>query len=111
MPERINDPTAVAFCNRSIRPIADQFASLYIACSRELLNWHNACMAGGQTIAQGIPDTDAVIEDGSDTDGRRHITGSDAHAMAVAMALFVSSCDADDKALLNQVARVAVNSR
>ncbi len=98
----ITDPSAVKFCNETIRPLADQLVQLY----------YHGKVAQQQFIAKGlgslIPNDSTVVSDGSTTDGRTPITGFDANVVLSWVGAFIQGMEANTNLELNQVGKVAV---
>ena len=56
-----------------------------------------------------IPNTAAVIVDGSETDGRQQITGANVHQLHGHLAEMVADMEANNNAKLNIALKIAVN--
>lgn len=102
----ITDPSAVAFCNSTVRPIADQYGKLYYAI-KLMVESFNA-----KGLNALIPnDPAAIVVDGAATDGRTQISGADVQIMIANMQAFVASAEASTNLILNQTAKVWVNPK
>lgn len=106
----ITDPQAVAFCNQSIRPLADLLAQGYIACKQINI------LFAAKGLAALIPNDPAqVVIDGAATaggtpgDGRTIITGADVNALLTIAAAWQATCEANGNALALQIGKIAVN--
>lgn len=101
----ISNVQVVRFCNETIRPLADAYASLYYAAKR----------AGAEWTAQGmdalIPNTTDVIVDGSESDGRTQITGANVRGLVTHINGLVTDLEATSNAKLNILLRISVNAR
>lgn len=104
MPD-ITNPQAVRFCNETVRPLADAYASLYFAAKR----------AGAEWTAQGvdalIPNTTDLIADGSAVDGRTPITGANVRGLVTQIAALITDLEANGGVKLNALLRISVNAR
>ena len=99
----ITNPQAVRFCNERVRPAADRFAQLYWWAKAVAAEW------AAQGIGALIPDGASEVIDGARFDGRAVITGADVNTLAARVSEFIALLEADEKAKLNQILKVAVN--
>lgn len=100
----IKDPNAVRFANTRIRPMADRLAQLYYLA---VLFSDEFKALGLDTIFLKNPDS---VSDGSATDGRPPITGTDVNNIITLAIAFKDLMEANSKEPLNQVLRVGVNT-
>lgn len=114
----ITDPVAVRFSNQALRTIADELAGVYAACKERLLSSQQTAASGG-TIASVFAAAPAdLIDDGSlvggahstTPDGRGNVAGGDAAALLAVCQQVVSLFEANQSALLLQVAKFKVNT-
>lgn len=102
----VTDPAAIKFSNEKIRVAADTLESVYWTAKRVITEW----FATG--INTKFPnDSTAVVEDGSDRDGRKIIHGADVHNIITRLQEFVTDYEAASNAKLNTVSRVSVNGQ
>lgn len=101
----IVDPTAVKFANETIRPAADRLVQLYWLAK----NAQQQFTAKG--LAALIPNDTSLVVDGAATDGRTPITGFDVNVVLSYLGAFVTAMEATSSLELNQVGKVAVNTR
>jgi hypothetical protein len=99
----ITNPQAVRFSNEDIRPMADKLAQAYYAAKVFLNEW------SAQGIGTLIPNTNDVIMDGSDTDGRAAIDGAKINGLQGYLATFVADLEANGNLKLNVLLQIAVN--
>lgn len=99
----ITNPQAVKFANEHARTICDKYAQLYYAAKTVLDVW------GAQGIGALVPNTTDVIVDGSAQDGRATITGANVNGLITQLGLFVADLDANTKAKLNVLLKIAVH--
>jgi len=99
----IIDPEAVRFSNEKIRPLADRLAQLYYRMVALRDEW----VANG--MGAKFPNGASAVIDGSATDGRHPITGSNVQDIAAVATAFIASFEANTNATLNEVLAVAVN--
>lgn len=102
----ITDPSAIAYCNTVIRPLADALTRFY----------YDDQTAADEFIAKGlatlIPNDGAqIVVDGAPADGRTQITGADVNILLANAATIKASMDATSKLILNQTLKVAVNPK
>jgi len=99
----ITNPTGIKFSNEKIRRAADQLAKCYYFAKSLVDEWYSTNMGSIITVDGG------TIEDGSETDGRNVITGNDATNVVVRCTELIADFEANNKAKLNTVNKVAVN--
>ena len=98
----ITDPQAVRFANEKIRVAADKLAQAYWHAKRVQAEW-----AANPGLIANKAD---VIDDGSKTDGRPPITGTDANNIVNRLAELTADYEAGGSAKLNTILGVAVNT-
>ena len=102
----ITDPTAVLFCNTQVRPGADKTCQFYW--------WMKALKQqylANPNLASLISSDASLVVDGSAQDGRTPITGADVQAFLTNVNTFLTSLEANNAAILNVFAKIAVNPR
>lgn len=99
----ITDPSAILFCNSSIRPAADKLIQLYNFAKNIQANFT------AKGLSSLFPNDTSLIVDGSAQDGRTQITGFDANVVLSWLGSFITSMEATSNTQLNQVGKVAVN--
>lgn len=100
----ITNPTAVKFCNETIRPLADRYAQLYYAAKRGGDVWT------AQGLAALIPNTTDPVIDGSATDGRATITGAMVNGFVANCVTLITDLEQSNKLKLNALLKIAVHS-
>lgn len=106
----ITDPSAIAFINSRVRPLADARAKLY----------NLGVMIAAEFTAKGmaalIPNDNSVVNDGSQAtapgggDGRTSITGADVNVLLALSNMYIADMQANSNLTLNQTLKVAVNT-
>lgn len=103
----ITDPSAIAFINTRVRPLADLRAKLY----------NLGVMVAAEFTAKGmaalITNDASVVNDGSQAptgDGRTSITGADVNVLLALSNTYISGMQATSNLTLNQTLKVAVNT-
>ncbi len=104
LPAQNTNPTAVAFCNQRIRPMADYMAKTYFTCKQILALWNS------QGMGTLIPNNAGLVVDGSGTDGRNPITNASANAIIAHAQAYVTEYEAASNLILNDILKVAVNT-
>lgn len=99
----IIDPTAVAFSNAKIRPIADKFMKLYWFAKATSSEWT------AKNMSALIPNDSSLVVDGSAVDGRTPITGGDINILLAHLNTFIADLEATTNLKRNQINKVAVN--
>ena|ERR1051326_1698800 len=99
----ITNVQAVAFCNGSIRPAADQLIMLYRSAKRILATWN------GRVLGDILVNTTDVVADGAATDGRPILTGALVTGIIYQLQDFVNYMEANGFDKLYGVERVAPN--
>lgn len=99
----VTNPQAVAFCNETIRPLADRFIQLYYAAKAANQKFT------AQGLAAVLPNSNDTIVDGSASDGRSQITDGQVNIVLSLAATFVSTMEASANLQYNQIAVAAVN--
>lgn len=102
MPD-ITDPQAVRFCNERVRVAADKLAQAYNLANQVIDEW---TAHGGVAL---IPNTSDPVIDGSATDGRPPIVGSDASNIINRLTEIVADFEDSGGAKLNTILAVSVN--
>lgn len=100
----ITNPEAVKFCNEKVRVAADKLAQLYYTAKAVSQEWTANNL--GAIIAYDNMD---LVVDGSATDGRHPISGSDVNGLMNRLNEIVADMEASNGAKLNTVLAVAVN--
>lgn len=102
----ITDPSAIAFINTRVRPLADLRAKLY----------NLGLMVAAEFTAKGlaalIPNDVSVVNDGSQAptgDGRTSISGADVNVLLALSNTYIAGMQASANLTLNQTLKVAVN--
>lgn len=103
MPD-ITDPQAVTFCNEKIRRAADKLAQAYNFANQVVDEW---TAHGGTDL---VPNTSDPVVDGSATDGRPPIVGSDVSNIVNRLSELAADYEAASSAKLNTILAVAVNT-
>lgn len=101
----IETPEIVRFSNERLRPLCDAGQSAFRSAVHFLAEWD------AKGLGDTIPNTDDVVADGADVDGRGAVTGADMHRVYAFWAGMVGSLqvgNSDDLAAIN---RVAVNGQ
>jgi hypothetical protein len=101
----ITDPSAVLFCNNSVRSSADRIVQCY---------WYwktvKEIYLANPNLATLIPnDATALVVDGSATDGRTPIYGADVQLLLTNVNALITTLEANSGALLNAFSKIAVN--
>lgn len=102
----VTDPSAIAFINSRVRPLADLRAKLY----------NLGVMVAAEFTAKGlatlIPNDSSVVNDGSQSpsgDGRTSITGADVNVLLALSNTYIAGMQASSSLTLNQTLKVSVN--
>jgi hypothetical protein len=105
----ITDPFVVKFCTGQVRPLADQFISLYNNVKRVKDIWAALNIGSKIPTAPTAPDTEDRIRDGADTDGRPVINAALVSAFIAAFDQYTGALEAGDSYLLHQILKIAPN--
>lgn len=98
------NPQVATFCNGQLRPLVDKYLGLYYACKE----------AQDIYVAQGIAaqlgaDNNAIVDDGSDQDGRSRLTVGAAKSAIAAIGGLITAVETSSGAVRTALATVAVN--
>jgi len=103
MADNLN-PQAVKFVNERVRPLADALARAYYLAEATRDEWY------ANNLGTIFPFEDTV-QDGSATDGRHPLTGSDVVLLINRAEELIADYAASSNAKLNTILKPAVNAR
>lgn len=100
----ITDPVAIKFANERVRAFAEREAKLYYEAKQLVNDWDARSMA-----AVLVPGDATKLDDGSFIDGRPHISADDCYAVILRASELVTGLEANNKATLTSILKVAVH--
>ncbi|HLX53422.1 MAG TPA: hypothetical protein VKR58_05760 [Aquella sp.] len=103
----ITNPTAIAFCDQKVRPMADLMLQEYNT-AKSIVNYWNA-----NSMSSIITNDSSIIEDSAATngDGRQVITGAMVTNIITRAIEKITDYEASSDAKLNTVEQVSVNGQ
>lgn len=99
----VTNPTAVAFCNNRVRPVADKLAQAYYLAKEVRNEWY------ANNMGDILPVGGGTVADGADVDGRHPITADAAILIINRLEDLIADYEASNNAKLFTVLAVAVN--
>lgn len=99
----ITDPQSVLFANQKVRPLADSLSQFYWRAKSVLQQYNSTA------LLTSITNDSSIIVDGSATDGRTVLTGSDVVVMLSLIQGLVNQFEANSNLQLNQLTKPSVN--
>lgn len=99
----IDNAEAVRFSNEQVRTMANKLAQVYYAAKAVADEWT------ANNLGEIFPITDGPVVDGSATDGRHPIGGSEVTLLITRCNELVADYQANNNAKLNTILNVATN--
>jgi hypothetical protein len=97
----VENPTAIRFCSNRIRVAANKLRELYDLATEINDEW------AALRLGDIIPGDTTQIDDKTDTNGLPVITGSDVLGVMYRLSEFKDACNANNKANLMSILKVA----